>query len=550
MKFTIKIIAFSILSLLFSTIVFADETQNVSFTETINGENISVEETGLEGADDYSNLHVKVIKQTGEQAEVIYVGNLGGYDNGAWSNVDFSDIQFLALFDLDIMENELIYIIPTSTEYPAITMSSTSTNENIGASALEGFDSDLNTEISIIYNNEYYEALLMPNNALNVFITISNSGAARELVCYLAEYDSTGRLLELTADNTISVPAGETIAVNLTKTFSNSNTAAANVFLWEENNLKPITSNILLKPQQTDYYADTYTSAQNYDISKKINGKIDNASDIDYIKFIPTVSGKYAVHAVSAADVSGGLYDSQNNLIVSGASLNGGYYFGAELVGGNTYYLKTNGSTAGEYDITITKMDDDAFVEITNNSIKFTQSCNGSSQVNVNLYSSGLLVQGLTATPSNSKMTAQFDVENLQSEYTVTVEEGGVITAIYDIKAIEGSNTYNVTEKSYVSVPMIVSNVSDLSDIYFSVAFNEDEFTVFDVCEYTHTSSETGTGLISSAEVNIKAIDNNAVVFTSTKALSDSWSGNVNTVKLQAVEAGEYTVKTIAYSVK
>lgn len=549
MKIITKTIAFLTLLMMLSTTIYANETKNVSFKATMDGENISVEETTLIGNVDNSNLQVKVIKQTGTQSEVIYVGSLGDYDNGIWSNVDFSDIQFLVLFDWNTMENEAVYIIPTASENSMVPLSITSSNETVDNFAFENLDSSLNVDVNIIYNNEFYEGALLQNNTLNVFITVSNSGLARNLVCYLAEYDSEGKLLNLTANNNIPVPANESVTANLTKTFTNSDVASAKIFLWENGNLKPITSNIVLQSQPTDYYADVYTSAQSYDISKIINGKINTSSDVDYIKFEPVESGKYVVHTNSTANVSGGLYDSQNNLIVSGVALNGGYYCGAELISGNTYYLKTNGTTVGEYDITITKMSDDGLVAITNDSIKLTQNIN-SSQVNVSLISSGTNTQSVNVIPNNNKITAEFAVSSLQSAYSIIVMENVVVTSIYDIITVSNSNTYDVTEKSYVSVPMTVSNVSDLSNIYFSVAFSENEFDVFDACEHTYTSSETGTGIISSAEVNIKAVEDNAVIFTSTKTLTNSWSGNINIVKLQAVDTGEYTVKTIAYSVK
>lgn len=549
MKIITKTIAFLTLLMMLSTTIYANETKNVSFKATMDGENISVEETTLIGNVDNSNLQVKVIKQTGTQSEVIYVGSLGDYDNGIWSNVDFSDIQFLVLFDWNTMENEAVYIIPTASENSMVPLSITSSNETVDNFAFENLDSSLNVDVNIIYNNEFYEGALLQNNTLNVFITVSNSGLARNLVCYLAEYDSEGKLLNLTANNNIPVPANESVTANLTKTFTNSDVASAKIFLWENGNLKPITSNIVLQSQPTDYYADVYTSAQSYDISKIINGKINTSSDVDYIKFEPVESGKYVVHTNSTANVSGGLYDSQNNLIVSGVALNGGYYCGAELISGNTYYLKTNGTTVGEYDITITKMSDDGLVAITNDSIKLTQNSN-SSQVNVSLISSGTNTQSVNVIPNNNKITAEFAVSSLQSAYSIIVMKNGVVTSIYDIITVSNSNTYDVTEKSYVSVPMTVSNVSDLSNIYFSVAFSENEFDVFDACEHTYTSSETGTGIISSAEVNIKAVEDNAVIFTSTKTLTNSWSGNINIVKLQAVDTGEYTVKTIAYSVK
>ena len=416
-------------------------------------------------------------------------------------------------------------------------------------SEIDDTDTDLNVNINLLYDDEYNESVLIKNKVFKCDISMTNSGDVdAEVMCYVAEYNSDNILIGFTKSSTITVSPQSVITDNLEYTFAD-NAVKAKIFCWENGALSPIGKEITLTAQATDYYADVYTTAQCCDISKIINGRIDAISDIDYVKFIPVESGKYVVHAKSSANVSGGLYDSNNNLIVSGVTLNGGYYCGADLISGNTYYLKTNGTTVGEYNITLTKMSDGGFIKITNDAIMLTQECN-SLQANVSLISSDGNTQSITVTPYNNTVIAEFDISNLQSAYNIVVMENDVIISIYDIKIISNSDTYEVTEKSYVSVPINISNVSDLSGVYFSVAFNETEFDVFDTCEYTYTFSEMGTGLISSAEVNIKALEDNAVIFTSTKALSIYWSGNVNTVKLQAVDTGEYIVKTIAYSVK
>ena len=123
MKLITKFIAFLTLLMMLSTTIYAEETKDVSFKATIDGDNVSVVETELIGEVDNSQLQVQVIKQIGEQSTVIYTGNLGSYDNGAWNNVDFSDIQFLVLFDWDSMENEAVYIIPMASESSSIPLS-------------------------------------------------------------------------------------------------------------------------------------------------------------------------------------------------------------------------------------------------------------------------------------------------------------------------------------------------------------------------------------------------------------------------------------------
>lgn len=548
MKLIKNLFVFSLATIMFSSVVSAQALNNVSFKADITSGNVSVEKADIFGNDDNSRSQVKVVKQIGDESTIIYTGSLGEYENGIWSNLDFSGIDFAVILNWDTMEDEAFYVIPISDATNSV---QTSLKANRTANVYsERIANSLDTNINMVYNNEYYEAALKANNTIDVTLDIANSGDSKELVCYIAEYSSTGALVDLTSNSQIYVPANGNVTAHISKTFSNSNTTSAKVFLWEKDNMKPIIPNVLLNSQQTDYYSDNYNDAQEYDISRKINGKINTVSDVDYIKFMPTETGKYVIHSNSTSNVLGCLYDSQNEVVKIATALNGGYYIAENLTAGNTYYLKTYGNSIGEYSITITKMQNDGIVTITNDSIKLNQSYAGYTQATVKLFSEGTLVNSCNVTPQNNKLNAEFNIDNLHSAYTITVSDNETIVAIYDIKAVIEEKNYTVTDKSYVSVPVVVSNVTDLKNVYFSVAFDENEFMVADVCEHTYTTSETGTGLISSAEVNIKAIENNAVVFVSTKNLTSVWNGTVNSVKLQAMNNGEYTIKTIAYSVK
>ncbi len=543
-----KIAAVMLAALMLTGTAFA-EADTLTYKAKIENGEISVEEKDLIGVIDNSNLDVNVIKQQGDTRTTVFTGKLKDYDNGRWVKLDFSEIQFALIFDWDTMENEAICITPISLNTINSAANTTDIEKDISTYGSNN-ETELSSDIKIMYNNEYYEGAFITNGSLDTEISIGNSGTAKSLICYLAEYDQNGKLVDLTSNSTISVPSGGNITAHLTKTFSNPNTAYAKIFLWEQNSIKPITKCISLQSQQTDYYADSFVQAKKYDISKVINGRINSGSDVDYISFTPTNSGKYVISANSDVNVTGGLYDEQNKLISSGISDNGGYYIVANLSANNTYYLQTSGNIVGDYRIKITKMINDSLVEITNDSIKLTQAYNSTSPAVIKLHSSGNLLQSITANKNNGKINAVFDVDSLQQGYTITVSSDDTVMAVYQIKTIVDSNTYNVTDKSYVSVPVTVSNVANFDNIYFSVAFDENEFNIADVCEHTYTVSETGIGLISNAEVNIQAIEDDAVIFTSTKALTGVWNGNVNTVKLQAIGNGECTVNTIVYSVK
>lgn len=99
---------------MFSISVYA-ETNAVSYKATVDNENVSVTTDILTSDTDYSDLYVNVIREINGQQTTIYSGALGGYANGTFSDVDFSEINFMVVFDWNTMEDEAIYIIPAST---------------------------------------------------------------------------------------------------------------------------------------------------------------------------------------------------------------------------------------------------------------------------------------------------------------------------------------------------------------------------------------------------------------------------------------------------
>lgn len=120
MKKVKRIIAALSSVMLFSTSMFA-QAQNITFKATVDSGNISVTEDNLTAEIDNSDLNVKVYTYTNGTQNLIYTGALGAYDNGVWSNIDFSKIQFLVIFEWDNMDSEPIYIVPCENESAAKT---------------------------------------------------------------------------------------------------------------------------------------------------------------------------------------------------------------------------------------------------------------------------------------------------------------------------------------------------------------------------------------------------------------------------------------------
>lgn len=64
---------------------------------------------------DNSNLQVEVTTQIGDEKTTIFTGKLKDYDNGAWVNIDFSDVGFAIIFEWGDTLSAPVYITPLRT---------------------------------------------------------------------------------------------------------------------------------------------------------------------------------------------------------------------------------------------------------------------------------------------------------------------------------------------------------------------------------------------------------------------------------------------------
>lgn len=168
MKIIRKTIAFLTMLMMLSTIIHAEETKDVSYKVTVEGENVSVVEDSLTSETDYSDLIVNVIKDTNGQQTTIYSGVLGGYADGAFADVDFSEINFMVIFDWNTMEEEAIYIIPTNA---VNTVSETQSNMFMSLQSEESeffrLEDALETEdTSGVIPKKIYDVNLLPSDYL------------------------------------------------------------------------------------------------------------------------------------------------------------------------------------------------------------------------------------------------------------------------------------------------------------------------------------------------------------------------------------------------
>lgn len=326
-----------------------------SATETVS----EIEETSklkdeLASDTDNSELDVKVIHQINDEQDTVFEGKLKDYDNGRWVNMDFSDINFFVIFDWDSIENESTYIIPKSNDTEIVSdtdipqPSDESINEVLSSgAALTSQNSNIHCDVNLMYDGAYSEKVIIRNKELTVPVKITNNGSTdKNVVCYIAEYDENGVLRNTIAGSTVTVAKNKSVATQVTKVFS-QNTKTVKIFVWDSETLQPITGAISLDETEQDYYANTAAEAQEYDISYQIKGKINTASDVDYIKFVPKTTGEYTFNCISTTNAVTALYGSNQNTLKSAASS-----YKCSLTAGQAYYLKTTGNI-GDYVLSV-----------------------------------------------------------------------------------------------------------------------------------------------------------------------------------------------------
>lgn len=252
MKFFKRTISLIIVMLLLSSNTYAEETKSVSFLATKDGDNISVVESDLTSEIDNSNLNVKVVKYVNDVEQIIYQGPLGGYDNGLWNFTDFSQIQFMVIFNWEAPDDGGIYIIPISDNSENVeTNLQNEEKEESKYQALslnsEIIQPSLNIEERFYINNSeitnnFTSQNIKGNDTLFARYTITNSGTQTQSVqLILCVYSTEGRLLDMAV-------ISDTIASNETKDMEKSLTVASNVsacyakvFLWDGlNTLRPL----------------------------------------------------------------------------------------------------------------------------------------------------------------------------------------------------------------------------------------------------------------------------------------------------------------------
>ena len=211
-------------------------------------------------------------------------------------------------------------------------------------------DAYLNVNVNLLYNGEYNESVLIKNKQFAADISIINlSSEDTDVVCYVAEYNEDNSLLGFIKSSVITVSSGSATTERLEYNFINEDSIKAKVFVWNDGTLMPTNKGVVLTAEATDYYADTYTEANNIELNKQICGEINIESDVDIVKISTVEAGNYVVK-FSADDADSYVLSDTENNVINAVAVDGNCKM-YNLSGDSVYYLKMTGNADDNYHI-------------------------------------------------------------------------------------------------------------------------------------------------------------------------------------------------------
>jgi len=303
-----RIVSLLLVSLMLTFHVFAEETiyagkeQSLSPTESIS-------ETVINNSD----LNVIVIRKNGAEKTVIYTGPISGYDNGAWCNTDFSQLQTLTVYDLKQGTDESIYIIPmvtggTNTDTIIATEQTMTTLSQTESRAVS---SDIRAE-GLFWNEDGYCEYIMPGyDTLGIDFKLKNADSKTHIVQpYLVLYKN-GQLVETRLFATQTLAKNDTVSLSESLHIDGdaSENYTAKLFNWEDETLVPLCDTISITGNDIDFYKnDWISSVVMRDFAKEVIGSIQTIEDTDYIKFYPPEDGRYTIKCFSTTEITASLY--------------------------------------------------------------------------------------------------------------------------------------------------------------------------------------------------------------------------------------------------
>lgn len=209
--------------------------ENSTFKVTVDGENASVVEDTLTSTTDYSNMNVMVYEDADGEKRLVYEGLLGGYDNGAWSNIDFSQIDFLLIFNWD--SEDMLYVQPVknSANINKQTENNTPVNKT---QYLSDNASSLSIASQIKINGinvgENGMRIVDDANLACHFTITNNSSDSQKISAILATYTENKTLYQVKMINTPLVAPGKTESIQVAYKFNAKKEYSGKLMFWND----------------------------------------------------------------------------------------------------------------------------------------------------------------------------------------------------------------------------------------------------------------------------------------------------------------------------
>lgn len=113
-----------------------------------------------------------------------------------------------------------------------------------------------------------------------------------------------------------------------------------------------------------DDYGNDFSSATLITVGVDVPGNIEVPGDVDYFKFVPSVSGIYSIESTGVTDVYGYLYNADGTQMGQDRSSGKGsnFYILYSLTAGETYHIRVNhyySPGTGSYSVSVNPMPDD-----------------------------------------------------------------------------------------------------------------------------------------------------------------------------------------------
>ena len=209
--------------------------ENSTFKITVDGENASVVEDTLTSTTDYSNMNVMVYEDADGEKRLVYEGLLGGYDNGAWSNIDFSQIDFLLIFNWN--SEDMLYVQPVKNSVNINKQTENNTPVNKTQYLSDSASSlSIASQIKINGINVGENGMRIVDDAnLNCTFTITNNSSdSQKISAILATYTENKTLYQVKMINTPLVAPGKTESIQVAYKFNAKKEYSGKLMFWND----------------------------------------------------------------------------------------------------------------------------------------------------------------------------------------------------------------------------------------------------------------------------------------------------------------------------